>query len=71
MNWFNWTTEIEEQLAKGVEVPKNEAECYKLLDKYRLVIETSTFPNCQTKRIYAHSKPYWTGELSAIPRKMR
>ena len=71
MNWLTWTTEIEEQLAKGIEEPKNEAECYKLWDKFRLVIETSTTRNCQTKRISPHSKPYWTEELSAISRKMR
>ena len=42
MNWLNWTTETEEQLANGIEEPENEAECYKLWDKFRLVIETST-----------------------------
>ena len=41
INWFNWTTEVEEQLAKGAEEPKNENECYELWDKFRLVIETS------------------------------
>ena len=71
MNRFNWTTEIEEQIAKGVEEPKNEAEFHKLWDKFRLVIETSTTRNCQIKQIPPHSKPYWTEELSAIPRKMR
>ena len=71
MNWLNWRTETEEQLAKGIEEPKNEAECYKLWDKFRLVIETSTTRNCQTKRISPHSKPYWTEELSAISRKMQ
>ena len=71
MNRFNWTTEKEEQLAKGVEEPKNEAEGYKLWDKFRLVVETSTTRNWQTKRIYPHSKPYWTKEHSAISRKMR
>ena len=48
MNWFNCTTEIETHLAKGVEEPKNEAEFYKLLDKFRLVIENSTTRKCQT-----------------------
>ena len=71
MNWLNWTTETQEQLAKGNEEPKNEAECYKLWDKFRLVIETSTTRNCQTKRISPQSQPYWTEELSAISRKMR
>ena len=71
MNWLNWTAEIEEQLAKGIEEPKNEAECYKLYDKFRLVIENSPTRNCQTKRISPHSKPYWTEELSVISRKRR
>ena len=71
MNWLNWTTETEEQLAKAIQEPQNEAECYKLWDKFRLVIGTSTTRICQTKRISPHSKPYWTEELSAISRKMR
>ena len=45
MNWFNWTTEIEERLAKCVEEPKNEAEGYKLWDEVPMVIETSKTRN--------------------------
>ena len=71
MNWFNWTTETEEQIAKGVEEPKNEVQCHKLWDKFRMIIDTSTTQNCQTKRISPLSKSYSTAELSAISRKMR
>ena len=71
MNWFNWTTEIEEQLAKGVEEPKNEADCSKLWDKFGMVIETSTTRNCQTKLFSTHSKLYWTEKFWAISRQMR
>ena len=39
---------MEEQLAKGVEETKHEAERYKVWSKVRLIIETSTTRNCHT-----------------------
>ncbi len=72
MDWLSWAWDIEMEMIspriRQLVECEDEEGLWNALDETILKASSS---NCQTKRSSAHSKPYWTEELTKLSHDLR
>ena len=71
MKWESWTNDIENNIENILDTTLFEENPYVIWNCFNEIITKATDSHCTTKRSCAHSKPYWTENLTILSKNLR
>ena len=71
MKWESWTNDIEQNIDRIQDTILFEENPYLIWNCFNKIITQATDSHCTTKRSCAHSKPYWTENLTILSKNLR